>query len=120
MTALSGLKVFLVEDESVVALMIEDMLEQLGCEIVASISTVSKAMELAASIEIDFAILDVNVNGEPIFPVAEILRGRQLPLIFSTGYGVHGLPSNFRGTPVLSKPYSGEDLRRVIGLALDC
>jgi CheY-like chemotaxis protein len=120
MTGVSGLKVFLVEDESLVALMIEDMLERLGCETVASISRVSKALESAAHMEIDLAILDVNVNGETVFPVAELLRSRQLPLIFSTGYGTNGLPNEFRGTPVLGKPFSDEELRRAIELALNC
>lgn len=118
MTELSGLRVLVVEDEGFVALMIEDMLEELGCEVAASVAQLASAREIAATAEIDLAILDVNLDGQPVFPVAEILRERQIPLVFSTGYGISGLPPEFSGHPVLGKPFSIGDLQRTMTLAL--
>lgn len=118
MTELSGLRIFLVEDEGFVALMIEDMLQDLGCEIAASVAQLSEAREIAATIEADLAVLDVNLDGQPIFPVAEILRERKIPLVFSTGYGASGLPREFAGHPVLGKPFLMGELQRKITLAL--
>jgi len=118
MTELSGIRVLVVEDEGVVALMIEDMLQDLGCEIAASAARLADACEIAASAEIDLAVLDVNVNGQPVFPVAEVLRERQIPFVFSTGYGASGLPQEFDGHPVLGKPFSERELRKTIALAL--
>ncbi|UUP19690.1 response regulator [Nitratireductor thuwali] len=118
MTGLSGLRVFVVEDEGFVALMIEDMLQEMGCEIAASVARLASAREIAATAEIDLAILDVNLDGQPVFPVAEILRERQIPLVFSTGYGINGLPREFTGHPVLGKPFSIVDLQKMMTLAL--
>lgn len=114
MTELSGLRVFLAEDEGAVALMIEDMLQDLGCTIAASVGRLGEAREIAATAEIDLAVLDVNLHGQSVFPVAEILRERNIPLIFSTGYGPRGLPPAFSGDPVLAKPFSASELLRTI------
>lgn len=118
MTDFPGLRVLVVEDEAPVAMMIEDMLEEMGCEILASIASVSEAAAFAAQAEIDFAMLDVNVAGERVFPVAEILRERHVPFLFSTGYGTAGLPEDFSASPVLAKPFSREGLREQVALAL--
>jgi CheY-like chemotaxis protein len=87
MTELSGARVLLVEDEGLVALMIEDMLEELGLKVIASAAHVAKACELASAASFDLALLDVNLAGERVFPVARILRDRRIPFLFSTGYG---------------------------------
>jgi len=118
MTELSGLKVFLVEDEGVIALLIEDMLQDLGCEIAATAANLAEAREIAATAEIELAVLDVNVDGQPIFPVAKILRDRQIPFVFSTGYGVSGLTSEFDGAVVLGKPFSKKELQETMSRAL--
>ena len=118
MTELSGLRVLVVEDEGAVALLIEDMLQDLGCEITASAGRLAEACRIAATAEIDLAVLDVNLDGQPVFPVAEILRKRQIPSIFSTGYGVSGLPREFIGHPVLGKPFSLKDLQQAITMVL--
>ncbi|NEJ73414.1 response regulator [Rhizobium phaseoli] len=120
MTAYSGIKVLIVEDEGLVALMIEDMLQDLGCEVIASVARVSEASGIAATAEINLAVLDINLAGQPSFPVAEILRDRGVPFIFSTGYGREGLPHQFTGSPVLGKPFSASDLQRTMAKALDC
>jgi CheY-like chemotaxis protein len=118
MLELTGIRVLLVEDEGAVALMIEDMLQDLGCELVDSVAHLDKAHVVARTAEIDLAILDVNLDGKPVFPVAETLRSRRIPLLFSTGYGSSGLPPEFRGCPVLGKPFSLDSLKQAIAMAM--
>ncbi|KKX32886.1 response regulator [Rhizobium sp. LC145] len=119
MRDISGLKVLIVEDEGLVALMIEDMLQDLGCEVIASVSRLADARTIAAKAEVDLAVLDVNLAGEPSFSVAEILRNRQIPFIFSTGYGMEGLPDEFGGHPVIGKPFSSGELQQIIAGVVD-
>ncbi|MDR6820870.1 CheY-like chemotaxis protein [Neorhizobium sp. 2083] len=118
MTDYFGLKVFVVEDEGFVALMIEDMLEDLGCEIVASAARLADALRLAATVQVDLAILDVNLAGQPSFPIAEILQERGIPFVFSTGYGQSGLSREFADQPLIGKPFSIKELQQTIAFAL--
>ena len=110
MSDLSGLRALVVEDEGSVAMLIESMLEDLGCQTAASVTTLAKALQAARSETFDFAVLDVNLRGEPSFPVAEVLKERGLPFVFSTGYGRLGLPDAFKAHEVLNKPFSMEEL----------
>lgn len=118
MTELAGLRALVVEDEGSVALLIEGMLEELGCQVAASVATLGEALTAATDGSFDFAVLDVNLAGELVFPVAEVLRGRQLPFLFSTGYGRMGVPSSFRGYEVLNKPFMMEELERKLCIAM--
>jgi CheY-like chemotaxis protein len=118
MTPFAGIRVLLVEDEGTVAMLIEEMLEELGCTVVASIPRLALAWEMAKTTEVDLAILDVNLAGERVFPVAEILRAREIPFLFSTGYGASGLPADFAQCPVLHKPFSENELQLKIALTL--
>jgi CheY-like chemotaxis protein len=118
MADLAGVRVLIVEDEGVVALMIEDMLLELGCEISASAANMAAAQKLAMSGAFDVAVLDVNLAGEPIFTVAEQLQNRGIPFVFSTGYGRAGVPEAFKHCQILSKPFAMEDLRLKISVAL--
>jgi CheY-like chemotaxis protein len=118
MSELSGLRVLVVEDEGSVALLIEDMLEDLGCEITASAARLAEACRLAATTDVDLAVLDINLNGEDAFPVAEILAKREIPFVFSTGYGPSGLPREFTGHAVISKPFSMKELQQAIASTL--
>lgn len=110
MAEMSGARVLLVEDEGLVALMIEDMLEELGLEVVASAAHVKKACELATTASFDLALLDVNLAGEFAFPVARIVRDRTIPFLFSTGYGGPPLEEEFRNAPAIGKPFSVDQL----------
>ena len=112
---LAGLRVLVVEDEMMVSMLIEDMLTDLGCQVVGPASRLDEAMELAATSELDCAVLDVNLGGQPIFPLADLLRERGRPFAFATGYGDAGLREVDRGTPVLQKPFREGDLARVLG-----
>lgn len=107
-----------VEDEVMIRMMVVDMLEQLGYRIAAEAGDIDDAVRLANSTEFDFAILDVNVNGRLISPVAEAVEGRNRPFVFATGYGVQGLPEKFRDRPLLQKPFQMETLSKVIQGAL--
>jgi CheY-like chemotaxis protein len=111
---MSRFRVLVVEDEGLVAMMLEDLLDDLGCEVVCSASSVDQAMAwLRAGGQLDAALLDVNLGGEAVFPVAEALIGRGAPFAFNTGYGEAPDP-RFRDAPLLSKPIRIERLVAVL------
>ena len=112
---LNGLRVLVVEDEMMVSMLIEDMLTDLGCTVVGPAARLDEAMELASKGGIDCAVLDVNLGGQPIFPLADYLRAKGAPFAFATGYGDAGLRDVDRGSPVLQKPFREGDLARVLG-----
>lgn len=110
----STLRVLLVEDEGLVAIMLEDLLADFGCEVSCSASTVSQALDwLKAGGEADAALLDVNLDGEPVFPVAEILTERGVPFAFTTGYAQSHDP-RFQKAPFIGKPIRPDRLAAVL------
>jgi CheY-like chemotaxis protein len=109
-----GLKVFVVEDEPMISMLVADMLEDLGCQMVAEAGDIETATKLALSQDFDLAILDVNVKGQTVFAVAELIQARGLPFIFATGYGAEALPARFRDQPVLQKPFEIDALAKAI------
>ncbi len=113
---LNGKRVLLVEDEALVAMLVEDMLADEGYQVAATASRLGEAMALAADpgLAIDIAILDVNLAGEPVFSVAEVLARRGVPFAFATGYGAGGLPEGWRGRPTLQKPFTAADVHAVL------
>ena len=113
--SLQGLRVLVVEDEMMVSMLIEDMLSDLGCTVVGPASRLDEAIALANSAELDCAVLDVNLGGQPIFPLADLLREKGAPFAFATGYGDAGLRDVDRGSPVLQKPFREGDLALVLG-----
>lgn len=115
---LDGLRVLLVEDESLIAMLIEDALCDLNCAVAAVAATLGDALDKASSVDFDVAILDVNLNGSPAYPVAELLVRRQIPFIFATGYGASGVPEAFRSIPLLAKPFHGGDVGRALEAAI--
>lgn len=106
--------VFLVEDEVMIRMMVSDMLEELGYKIAAEAGDIDEAVRLVQCTDFDIAILDVNVNGKVISPVAEAVQLRGRPFVFATGYGVQGLPEKFRDRPALQKPFQMDTLARMI------
>ncbi|MFL5280502.1 MAG: response regulator [Rhodopila sp.] len=102
--ALAGLRVLVAEDEALVAMMIEDLLEDLGCEIAASAARLEDALEKAQTVTADVAVLDVNLAGRLSYPVIEVLRARGIPFVVATGYRLNDLPAELQGAPVLAKP----------------
>jgi CheY-like chemotaxis protein len=107
-------RVLVVEDEYLIRMLLEDMLTDLGYNIAGAVGTIKEASELAAKAEFNVAILDVNLDGQEVFPVAEILAKRGVPFVFVTGYGENSLPEPYRGRPALQKPFQAEQLKRVL------
>lgn len=114
MKTLSSLKVLVVEDEALVSMLVEDMLTDLGCTVVGPAAEIEEALRLAGSADIDAALLDVNLGGRPIFPVADALKSRGVPYAFASGYGEAGISDDHKGSAVLQKPFREADLRRVL------
>lgn len=112
------IRVLLVEDEGLVAMSVEDMLSDLGFTVTAQASSLPEALERAQAGGFEVAILDVNLNGKQVFPVAELLSEQGIPFAFASGYGRAGLPEGFRNRPILPKPFHIEDLSAALAAAL--
>jgi DNA-binding response OmpR family regulator len=106
----NGRRVLVVEDEAMIAMMLEDMLADLGHTVVAIAGRLDTALDIARETDADFAILDVNLSGQSSFPVAQVLIERGLPFVFATGYGGLGVEAPFRNAPTLQKPFELRDL----------
>jgi CheY-like chemotaxis protein len=107
-------RVLVVEDEYLIRMLLEDMLADLGYAVAAAVGTVTEARELAANGDFSAAILDVNLDGQEIFPVADILKERGLPFVFVTGYGERSLPEPYRDRPALQKPFQADQLKAAL------
>jgi CheY-like chemotaxis protein len=107
-------RVLVIEDEGLVAMFIEDILSDLGHEVVAVASRIHDALNIARNGIFDFAIVDVNLDGEPSYPIAEIIKERGIPFAFATGYGPKGLDPRFADVPTLAKPFVMEDLKKLL------
>src|SRR5262245_46038610 len=116
--ASKGARVLVVEDELMIRMLLEDMLDELGYTVAAQAARVDEALEAAKTAAFDVAILDINLNGQTIVPVAEALDARGMPFVFATGYGDVGLPEAFRDRPMLKKPFQMDGLGRTLQIAL--
>lgn len=112
-------RVLLVEDEMMVAMLVEDMLSDFGCEIVGPVGRIEEALAAAETGGVDVAILDVNLNGKETYPVADALAAKGIPFVFATGYGAAGLRDGYKEHPTLQKPFQQRELARVLASALD-
>ena len=109
----TGNRVLLVEDEILVAMMMRDILMELGFTVVGPYSRVAEAMVAAVHEDIDAGIIDVNLGGEFIYPVADVLAARKIPFVFVTGYGVESIDRRFGYVPIIKKPVQRQVLQRV-------
>jgi CheY-like chemotaxis protein len=114
----SRCRVLIVEDETITAMMLEDLVEGLGCEVVGPAGRLSDALKLAAGEKLDAALLDVNLGGEAVYPVADALAPRKVPVVFLTGYGAQAIPPAHAHQPVLGKPFRPQELERLLSEAL--
>lgn len=115
---LAGRRVLVVENEMLVLMMIEDMLADLGCESVTTASTVDQALTAIGARTFDAAMLDINLNGNKSYPVADALDVRGVPFFFSTGYSGYEMKEVYRARSVIVKPFSEEDLNGVFSRLL--
>jgi CheY-like chemotaxis protein len=113
---LQGARILLVEDETLVAMLMEDMLADQGCSVVATAPRLDEALAYAQDLTLDFdvAVLDLNLAGENTFSVASALEKRNIPFVFATGYGAGGLPPEWRARPTLQKPFTASDVTAVL------
>jgi CheY-like chemotaxis protein len=109
------LRILIVEDEMLVAMSFEDMLIELGYEVVGIASRLDSALAMAREVDFDVAMLDVNLAGDRSFPVADLLIARGIPFLFATGYGPEGIDEAYRGRLVLQKPFLADDLAAAVG-----
>lgn len=121
--ALQGRRVLVIEDESLVAMLLETILDDMGCSVVGPVSNIDDGLRSAmGEASLDAALLDVNVAGREVFPVADALKARGVPFVFSTGYGEAGLPEHWRGHPTIQKPFTEGAIRdalmRVMNISL--
>jgi len=116
---LSARRVLLVEDEALVAMLLETILEDMGCIPVGPAATVEDGLAMVADpAPLDGALLDVNIAGRQVFPIAEALKARGVPFVFSTGYGVGGLPDEWRGHATVQKPFTEAAIRNALMQAM--
>ena len=116
---LAGRKVLVVEDEPLVAMMVEDMLTELGCTVVGPAMQLADGLRLAETAQLDAAVLDINLNGTRSFPVAGVLQARGIPFLFATGYG-GGEALEGRQEPMIQKPYQMERLAEMLTALISC
>lgn len=113
-TANDPCRILVVEDESLLAMLLEDLLTDLGMQVCLTASIEDALQALETRTPPDLALLDVNIGGRMVFPVAHALQDRGIPFAFATGYGKQGLPEDFCDRPVVSKPFSLAELQGVL------
>jgi CheY-like chemotaxis protein len=114
--SLVGCRILVVEDEMLIAVLIEQALEELGCIIVGLASKLDVALRLARDATMDAAILDVAIRGGYVYPVAELLHARGIPFVLASGYGDWALPEALREQPRLTTPFTQADLEKQLQL----
>lgn len=111
----SRLRVLVVEDEFLIAVLLDNMLTEFGHEVVGPISRMKNALHSARREAMDVAILDVNIDGQEVYPVAAALASRGIPFIFVTAYDDNRPHQQYPGRPILQKPFQQRDLQAVLG-----
>jgi CheY-like chemotaxis protein len=115
---LVGRRVFVIEDEPMVAMLIESLLSEIGCEVVGTASSFNEALQKVKSVAFDVAILDVDLNGQHTVPIAEEFARCRIRFAFATGGALTALPDALQKVPMLQKPFQREGLARVLRTAL--
>lgn len=110
--SLTGCRILVVEDEWLIASVIEEVLQNLGCVVVGPVSRLDAALQRAKDEMLDAAILDVSIRGGEVYPVAEQLAIRGIPFVLASGYGAWLLPETLRDRPRLTKPFRQQDLEQ--------
>jgi DNA-binding response OmpR family regulator len=111
-------RILIVEDETMIAMMVEDFLTDLGWNVVGLVGTLDRAMAMARDADIEAAVLDLNLDGQDSFAAADILSSRGIPFVFATGYGLDGVADRFRDVPTLTKPFHRDELDHALRRAM--
>jgi len=114
MSELAGRRILVIEDSPVVAPFTVEILGELGCEVVGPAPNMAAARELVESEEIDAAILDIHIRGERVFPICEMLEGRDVPFLLTSGYADWQVPDKWRDRPRLQKPYTLDQVKEAL------
>ena len=112
-------RILILDDEPLIAMMVEEWLIELGCEIIGPANSVPSALGLLRSGAVDAAILDLSLGDGDSLEVADALRRLRVPFAFATGYGANGVANRFKGAPVLSKPFDFQNVKLTIGELLN-
>lgn len=112
--SLAGLRVLVVEDEMLVSLMIEELLGEHCCSVIGPFDRIAPALRAARSAQFDLALLDVNVAGEKVYPVAEMVARRGIPFLLLSGYGEAAVPPEHPDWQACAKPFRAKDLIRML------
>jgi CheY-like chemotaxis protein len=107
---LEGLRVLVVEDEFLVSMDIQLMLTRLGCEVVGPCGDLAAGLQAVETQKLDLALLDINIRGQPVTPVADALAARRVPFVFCTGYRLDQLAGRYPTAPRLMKPFQTAEL----------
>ena len=110
----TGRRVLVVEDEVLVSWIAQDLLADMGCVVIGPAASVDQALEVIATMGLDAAVLDINLNGQMSYPVADELIARGVPFVFATGYDRGGIPERYQRFSVLQKPLMREALRQAM------
>jgi CheY-like chemotaxis protein len=108
--------ILVVEDEPLVAMVLESIIEDMGASLVGPAASVEKALSLIEAGGFAGALLDVNLRGERVDAVADALAAKGLPFVFTTGHGIDGIPAAHRHRPMLSKPFRDADITAVLNV----
>jgi CheY-like chemotaxis protein len=111
---LGRLNVLIVEDEAIISFLIEDMLLELGCGSVTNVASIPEALSAIDEGCPDVAVLDVNLDGQEVYPIAEGLKACGVPFVFTTGYGSDGLKPEWAHVPVVQKPFRADMLAKAL------
>src|SRR5919197_771511 len=109
-----GKRILVAEDEFYVALFVEETLQSFGCTVLGPFADLAEASEVATREQVDAALLDINLGGEMVYPLAEYLHQHRIPFVFTTGYAAKDLPEEFRAFECLRKPVSERTLEQVV------
>jgi CheY-like chemotaxis protein len=109
--------VLVVEDEALIAMYVEDIVEQAGYGVAGVVSSLDDALTFLDDHTVDSAVLDVELNGRAVYPLADVLMSRRIPFVFASSYGERNIPEAYRSGPVVQKPFAPSELRRALAKA---
>ena len=107
-------RVLIVEDEALIAMYVEDVISKFGYSVVGVVSNLEEALAFIESNTLDAVVLDINLRGKLVFPLADTLMRRGIPFIFASSYGERGVPARYRVGPIVQKPFTASELRRAL------